>query len=226
LSLLAVLLFRFTLKGVAMPTLQELLDASAALHHHLCPRQVLGVRMGMLAGRLLELDLPQKNKRLLTIMETDGCATNGVAVATGCWVGRRTLRVEDFGKVAATFVDRQSEAQQTSERAIRIAPRPDVRRLVAAYAPEAESRWQAYLLGYQRMPDDLLFSWQEVVLVTPLQTILSRPGMRTVCQICREEIMNEREVLVEGRVLCRSCAGSAYYIAPPRYDSQAQGGLC
>jgi formylmethanofuran dehydrogenase subunit E len=45
---------------------------------------------------------------LLTILETDGCAADGVSAATGCWVGRRTLRVEDFGKVAATFVDTQT----------------------------------------------------------------------------------------------------------------------
>jgi len=194
------------LKGASMSTLQKLLHASAALHHHLCPRQVLGVRMGMLAGQLLDLDLPQKEKRLLTIIETDGCATDGVAVATGCWVGRRTLRVEDYGKVAATFVDTHTN------RAIRIRPQADARRLAAEYAPEAESRWQAYLLGYQRIPLEPLFSWQEVTLVPSLQTILGRPGIRITCQLCGEEIMNEREVIHEGSVLCRSCAGLSYYI--------------
>jgi len=159
----------------------------------------------MLAGQLLGLDLPQQDKRLLTIVETDGCAVSGVSVATGCWIDRRTLRVEDYGKVAATFID--TETEQT----IRIAPRSEARILAADYAPEAESRWQAYLLGYQRIPDQLLFCWQEVALVTPIQTILSCPGKRAICQICGEEIMNEREVVLEGSVLCRACAGSAYY---------------
>jgi formylmethanofuran dehydrogenase subunit E len=188
-----------------MANLEQLLQASANLHHHLCPRQVLGVRMGMLAGRLLGLDLPQEDKRLMAIVETDGCAADGMAVATGCWVGRRTLRVEDYGKVAASFVDTYTEA------AIRIAPRPNARALAPAYAPEARNRWTAYLLAYQRIPDNLLLSWQEVTLVTPLNTILSRPGMRTTCQTCGEEIMNDREVIHEGSVLCRFCAGSAYY---------------
>lgn len=84
-------------------TLTKLLEATSALHRHLCPRQVLGVRMGMLAGELLTLDLPRANKRLLTIVETDGCFADGVAVATNCWVGRRTLRVNDYGKIAATL---------------------------------------------------------------------------------------------------------------------------
>ena len=88
-----------------METLADLLAQSSVLHRHLCPRQVLGVRMGLLAAELLSLDLPQTDKRLLTIVETDGCFTTGLSVATNCWVGRRTLRVEDYGKVAATFVD-------------------------------------------------------------------------------------------------------------------------
>jgi formylmethanofuran dehydrogenase subunit E len=33
-----------------MPTLKELLDQTAAMHRHLCPRQVLGVRMGLYAN--------------------------------------------------------------------------------------------------------------------------------------------------------------------------------
>ena len=40
-----------------MNTLTELLEASAALHRHLCPRQVLGVRMSMYAGELLGLEI-------------------------------------------------------------------------------------------------------------------------------------------------------------------------
>ena len=118
-----------------MLKLEELLAASAAVHHHLCPRQVLGVRMAMLTGNLLGLDLPQTDKRLLTIVETDGCAVSGISVATGCRVGRRTLRVEDYGKVAATFVD------TLTERAVRLAPQTNIRNLVAAYAPEADNRW-------------------------------------------------------------------------------------
>lgn len=189
-----------------MSQLAELLEASAALHQHLCPRQVLGVRMGMLVGRLLDLDLPQRDKRLLTIVETDGCAADGVAVATGCWVGRRTLRIEDFGKVAATFADTETG------RAVRIAPRQSVRSLAARFAPEAHDRWEAQLFGYQRMPDEQLFAWQPVTLTAPIARIVSRAGLRAVCERCGEEIMNEREVFHDGRTLCRACAGAAYYV--------------
>jgi formylmethanofuran dehydrogenase subunit E len=50
-----------------------------------------------------------------------------------------------------------------------------------------------------------------VELLVPLQTIISRAGRRVLCQRCGEEIMNEREVVVEGVILCRACAGAGYY---------------
>jgi formylmethanofuran dehydrogenase subunit E len=187
------------------PLLEVVLHQSADLHRHLCPRQVIGARMGLWAGELLELDLPQTNKRLLTIVETDGCFSDGVAVAAGCWVGRRTMRVEDYGKVAATFIDTQTG------RALRLAPHPDARRCAARYAPDTCNKWEAMLFGYQVMPVDELLVAQAVELTTPLAAILSRPGVRVNCDQCGEEILNDRQVMQGGRTLCRSCAGPAYY---------------
>src|SRR5688572_19018238 len=85
----------------------DMLEASAAHHTRLCPRQVLGLRMGLLAGQLLRLELPRTDKRLIAIVETDGCTTDGIMAATGCSVGRRTMFIRDWGKVAATFIDVQ-----------------------------------------------------------------------------------------------------------------------
>lgn len=188
-----------------MKPLAALLAESSALHHHLCPRQVLGVQMGLLAAELLDLDLPQSDKRLLTIVETDGCFTTGLSVATNCWVGRRTLRVEDYGKVAAAFVDTQTG------QAIRIAPDPGARATAADYAPESHNHWEAMLLGYQRMAPADLFVWQPVILTTPVAAIISRAGRRAICDRCGEEILNEREVSGSGVTLCRCCAYGGYY---------------
>ena len=190
---------------LTMEALDELLNASAALHDHLCPRQVLGVRMGLLAGQILDLDLPQRDKRLLTIVETDGCAVDGIAVATNCWVGRRTLRVEDYGKVAATFVDTQTG------RAVRILPRREARHSAQLFAPDAGDKWEGYLLGYQRIPAEELLAVQPVQLRRPVEQIISRPGKQAICDRCGEEIINEREVVTAGSVLCRACSGSSYY---------------
>lgn len=164
--------------------------------------------MGLAAGAWLGLTVPQAGKRLLAILETDGCAADGVAVAANCWVGRRTMRVEDYGKVAATFVDTETG------QALRLAPRADVRARAGDFAPEARSRWEAQLLGYQRMPADALLSKQVVQLNTPVEKLISRAGRRAICDYCGEEIMNERQVLRAGLTLCRACVGEAYYRLP------------
>ncbi len=190
-----------------MRSLELILRQSAERHKHLCPRQVLGARMSLLAGEMLELELPRLDKRLLVIAETDGCTVDGIIAATGCHVGGRTLRILDFGKVAATFIDTHTEES------IRIIPRREARALAADYAPDARNEWEAMLFGYQVMPVSELFSIQRVNLNMPLSKILGRAGMKTVCEICKEEIINGREIVNRGRIFCRACAGDNYFDA-------------
>lgn len=175
----------------------------APLHTRLCPRQVLGIRIGLYAGELLDLPLPRGDKRLIAFVETDGCAVDGIVVATGCAVGRRTMRILDFGKVAATFVD------AVTGRAVRIAPRPDAR-AHASHAVVGDA-WEAMLLGYQRLATTDLLQAEPVELTTSLADLISRPGLHRPCDRCGEEIMNEREVVTVGSIVCRGCAGERYY---------------
>lgn len=185
--------------------LSAILAESSARHSHLCPRQVLGARIGLAGGNVLGLDLPRRDKRLLVFVESDGCFADGVEVATGCTIGHRTLRLEDYGKIAAVFVD------VASERAVRVAPRLDVRERAYAYAPGERRHYFAQLQGYQVMPDEELLTVQPVALTTPVAQIVSKPIVRTNCEKCGEEIINEREVIASGQALCRACAGPAYY---------------
>ena len=115
------------------------------------------------------------------------------------------MRLIDVGKVAAIFVDTQTG------QAVRIAPRPDVRELARGYAPNARSRWHAYLIAYQLMPLNELLNAQPVTLTVDLKAIISRNGLRAMCEQCGEEIINAREVIRDGKVLCRTCAGEGYY---------------
>jgi formylmethanofuran dehydrogenase subunit E len=175
------------------------------LHRHLCPRQVLGARIALFAGEYLGLELPRDDKRLFVFVETDGCGLNGFAVATGTNVGKRTMRVMDYGKVAATFVDTKCGE------AVRIVPRAGIRAGARNYAPEARNRWTAQLEGYQLMPTEELLLAEPVQLTVDLERLISRAGVRVDCEICDEEIMNGREINRDGTVMCRSCAGDTYF---------------
>ncbi len=110
--------------------IQPLLEKSAQHHNHLCPRQILGVRIGLAGMNALGLGANNGTKRLLVILETDGCFADGVIAATDCTVGHRTLRVEDYGKVAATFMDTKTGT------AVRVAPALDVRNQAYSCCPD------------------------------------------------------------------------------------------
>lgn len=186
-------------------TLKTLLEQSRALHRHLCPRQVLGVRIGMHAGTILGIALPQTDKRVLAFVETDGSFSSGVSVASGCWLGRRTMRLMDYGKIAATFVDTKTE------KAVRIIPQTDLRQRVYDSQPIGTKRREAYLDAYQQMPTEELLTAQEVQLNLDLSALISFAGKRVICQQCSEEVINEREILHAGQILCVSCVHKSYW---------------
>jgi len=188
--------------------IQNLLEKSAQHHSHLCPRQVLGVRIGLAGMAALGLGANRGSKRLLVILESDGCFADGVIAATDCTVGHRTLRVEDYGKVAATFVDTKTG------RTVRVVPTLDIRQQAIVCCPEESRHYFAQMQAYQVMPDEQLVSVTEVELFTSVERMVSRPGVRVNCASCGEDIINEREVVVDGQPLCRSCAGQSYYHLP------------
>lgn len=188
-----------------MAAMKILLDQSSERHDRLCPRQVIGVRMGIKAAKLFGFRLPQEDKRLLTFVETDGCFADGIEISTGCSIGQRTLRVHDYGKVAATFVDTRST------RAIRIAPRKMARYNAIKHSNGAINHWEAMVLGYQRMSEDELLCVQSVRLRMDIEKVMSRAGVRVRCELCQEEIINEREISKTGKQICLYCAGDRYY---------------
>ena len=189
--------------------IQPLLELSASHHSHLCPRQILGVRISLAGMKALGFfELPTK-KQLFVIAETDGCFVDGVIAATGCSVGHRTLRVEDYGKIAATFVNTKTG------QAVRVAPHLDVREIACTFVPEESRHYFAQMRAYQSMPDHMVLTIQSVTLHTPVEKIFSRPGLRVNCDECGEEIINEREIHRGGLILCRTCAGEGYYQVAP-----------
>ena len=185
--------------------LETALSISSEMHGHLCPRQILGARSAMAAGALLGLEFPRTDKRVLVLAETDGCYADGLSAASGCWLGRRTLRLMDYGKVGATVVDTKTG------QAVRVWPRIDLRERVRSERPEGQKRYAAYLDAYRCWPDAEVLSAREVVLNFDLDGVISRHGLREVCSSCGEEIINERWARRGDRVLCPACLSGAYY---------------
>jgi len=188
-------------------TLDEYLREAEKAHGHLCAGQVLGVRLAMLGLEKLGIEDPRgkDRKRLVTFVEIDRCATDAIAVVTGCRLGKRALKFRDWGKMAATFVD------VSTGKAIRIAAKESSKALARTMHPEIESKNQQQMLAYREMPEDDLFTKQWVKVELPAEEFPGYKGERIVCAECSEGINFRREVLRDGRVLCRACAGEKYY---------------
>jgi formylmethanofuran dehydrogenase subunit E len=190
-----------------MKSIDEYLRDAEQAHGHLCAGQVLGVRLAMLGLAMLGIEDPHKKdrKRLVTFVEIDRCATDAVAVVTGCRLGKRALKFRDWGKMAATFVD------VSTGRGVRIAAKESSKTLARQMHPELEDKNQQQMLAYREMSDNDLFTTQWVKVDLPPEEFPGYKAERIVCEICGEGINFHREVVREGKVLCKSCAGESYY---------------
>lgn len=188
-----------------MKTLDEYLAQAEAAHGHICAGQVLGVRLAMMGLREIGIADPiAERKRLVTYVEIDRCVTDAVALVANCRLGKRALKFFDWGKVAATFVDLETG------RAVRISAREDSKERARAMFPDLEKEL-AQQRAYRVLPDDALFERQEVRVTVPPEDLPGYKGPRVVCAECGEGVNFKREVVVNGRTLCRACAGPRYY---------------
>ncbi len=191
-----------------MDDFNTLLEGSARAHGHLCPGQVVGVRMAMLGCRLIGLDTPRRLpqiKKLIVYVEIDRCATDAISYVTGVKLGRRSLKFVDNGIMAATFVNLESG------KAFRIVSTESSRDLAHVYAPDIDDVRLQQLDGYKNMPDDVLFSVMPVWVDVPVHDMPGPSRFKVRCDECGAMVRDKKEVFLNERVLCRPCAHGTYF---------------
>jgi formylmethanofuran dehydrogenase subunit E len=183
----------------------ELLAEQA--HGHICAGQILGLRLAIHGMQLLGLEDPagKDRKRLITYVEIDRCATDAITVVTGCRMGKRALKFRDFGKVAATFCD------LTANRAVRVVAKESSKQRAKEMHPEIADKNQQQIASYRDLPDSELFDYQWVQVSIGAEELPGFKGPRVACEECGEGINFQREVVKDGRTLCKACAGERYY---------------
>lgn len=194
-----------------MQTFDELLREAEIAHGHLCAGQILGVRMAMLGCRRLGIDDPKgaDRKRLVTFVEIDRCATDAIGVVTGCRLGKRALKFRDWGKMAATFLDLQTD------KAVRIAALESSKQRARELYPHIENKNQQQMLAYREMSDEELFSEQWVQVPLQPREMPGYKSARIACAVCGEGINYDRQVEINGEIICQGCADpEARYYQP------------
>ena len=190
-----------------METFEKLLEESTRIHGHICAGQVIGVRMSMLALDLIGIREPKgaDRKKLYVIVEIDRCATDAVQSVTGCSLGKRSMKWLDLGIMAATFVNLESGA------AVRVTALEEARELSSKYCAQITDKYARQLEAYKIMADEELFRIEQVAVDIPPEDLPGRPLRRVQCEGCSDWVQDKRDLEVNGRILCRNCAGRRYY---------------
>jgi len=185
---------------------ERLLAEARAFHGHLCPGQLLGVRLAQLGAASVGLPEPRGTKSLIVWVESDRCGADAVQTVTGCRPGKRTLKLVDHGKLAATFLN------TTTGEAARVVARSDSRERAAELFPSLE-RKDAQMQAYRTLPLEELFDVQRVAITLDEFDAPGKPLIRVRCTACDEEVNDFRHVSGDDGPLCRACAGQPYYRA-------------
>jgi formylmethanofuran dehydrogenase subunit E len=191
-----------------MQDFQSLLKSSAGAHGHLCPGQVVGVRMAMLGCRLIDLDEPTRHdqiKKLIVYIEMDRCTADAVAHVSGVKLGRRSLKFMDYGIMAATFVNLETG------KAFRVVSTEESRDLAPHFAPEISGEHAQQLEAYKRMPNNVLFRVQQVKVAINEFDLPGPTRRKVTCVQCGQMVRDHREVLKDGQAHCKPCAEGAYF---------------
>lgn len=180
-------------------TYARLLAEAGRFHGDICRGIEIGTRMTMAGLRAIGIDDPKgkDRKNLIVFAEIDRCATDAITALTGCRPGKRTMKVMDYGKMAATFVN------LTTGRAVRVAMREK---------KDADPDTEAVAT----LPDAALFRLTPVEVALRPEDLPGRPVRTCTCARCGENILDGRDIQVDGQTLCRPCyEGQAYYRLPP-----------
>lgn len=197
---------------------QRLLDAAVAFHGHLCGGQIIGVKMAMAGLREIGITDPKgkNSKDLIIFVEIDRCATDAILSVTGCRPGRRSLKILDYGKMAATFVHLKTG------KAVRVntttASRQKAESLSVELTPTYGAK-KAFCEALLRIPEEELLQIQEVFVSLKPEDLPGQPVNVVTCDQCGESVLDMREVNLDGKTLCRPCAQQESY-----YQLRAKAG--
>ncbi|HOI72134.1 MAG TPA: FmdE family protein [Methanobacterium sp.] len=183
-----------------------LLEKGRNFHGEVCPGIVLGTRVAMAGMRELGMDPFVRNRDLMVYVEIDRCMADAVQAVTGITMGHRTLKYKDYGKFAATFLDLSNgKAVRVS---VLIGPptssdssnegntKPDMKEMVEKLS---------------KTPEEELLVIEEVKVDIKENDIPGFPKFKAFCEECGDRVLDRREVIIDGRILCKACAEGPYY---------------
>ncbi len=187
-----------------MENINIYLNKGREFHGDVCPGIVIGTRIALAGMRELGMDPEEKNRDLLVYVEIDRCMADAIQAVTGITMGHRTLKYKDYGKFAATFMD------LSTGKAVRISAAEGQRE-----PPKTDNDGKPNMEGMVekliQTPEEELLVIEEVKVDIGEHDIPGFPKFRSYCEECGDRVLDRREVIIDGRTLCKACAEGPYY---------------
>ena len=180
---------------------RRLLDC-VAYHGHLCMGQVLGV---LIAERGMELIGTRDPQKMIVVSENDRCIADALQTVTGTRLGRRSFKLRDYGKMAATFLN--TETGKAFRVWLEEEPVPGGRDFHSLAPGERKKALDEVL----KADTGRLLGSTPVSIRFTENELPGRPKERVDCDGCGERVMDGKHVVKGGKKLCVACAKGAYY---------------
>jgi len=155
--------------------------------------QTLGVRLALKGMELIGTSNP---RQMIVLIENDRCIADAIQIVTGTRIGRRSAKLVDLGRMAATFINADTG----------LSYRVNVRHV----DPEAK-HGEAASRSVLSVPDVELLSWRRVKVELRPEELPGRPKRTVECACCGEKVFDGKDVESLDGPLCRSCADGSYY---------------
>lgn len=154
-------------------------------HGHECPGLAIGFRAAKIASEKMNLKFSQ-DEEIVCITENDACGVDAIQVITGCTLGKGNLILKDTGKMAFTFINRESS------QALRLMLKHDEREMERAER-------QQYIL---EAPSENVFKIVKVDLELPEK---AKRFTTIICEECSEGAPEHKIRIQDGKKVCLDC---------------------
>jgi len=175
------------------PAPEDLLSRCVDYHGHLCVGQALGVRLAL---KGMELAGTTDPKEIIVLIENDRCIADAIQIVTGTRIGRRSAKLINYGKMAASLLNTKTGA------AFRVSVRQTGFEI--GHGEEAIRR-------ILHVPDAELLAWRRIRVPMKPEDYPGRPRRTVTCVRCGERVFDGRDVSGDEGPSCLACAGSPYY---------------
>ena len=179
-------------------TYGDLIEQAGKHHGNICLGTKIGTRMTMSGLRRIGINDPKGTDRqkLMVFVESDRCPTDAIMALTGCRPGKRSMKVRDYGKMAATFIN-----LETNQAA----------RVVIKANRQTGEDDNGEQIDFATFPEEELFAIAQVQVTLRPEDLPGKTLSRLPCDLCGENILDGREVRSGGRTLCLPCSLATDY---------------